>query len=167
MTLRDGSGAFDREAVAERPDGTRRRFRSFPSILRDDTGAVTGAINVMVDLINDDAASIQSERLAAIVPSSEDAIISKTLDGIVTSWNAGASRIFGYEEEEMIGQPILKLIPTKLHHEEVRFLATLARGERIEHFDTIRIGKDGGQSTSRSPFHRSAIVSAVLWVLPT
>src|SRR5262249_40145183 len=73
----------------------------------------------------------------------DDAIVSKTLDGYITSWNTGATRIFGYEAEEMLGQSIKRIIPAELHGEEEQILAKLRRGERIEHFDTIRIAKDG------------------------
>src|SRR5690606_19883278 len=74
---------------------------------------------------------------------SSDAIVGKTLDGTVTSWNAGATQIFGYTAEEMIGQSITRIIPEELHEQESEILARLGRGERIEHFDTIRLAKDG------------------------
>ncbi len=82
-------------------------------------------------------------RLAAIVESSDDAIISKTLDGTVTSWNAGATRLFGYTSEEMVGAPIMRLIPQELMSEEEEILGKLRRGERIEHYQTRRRVKDG------------------------
>lgn len=88
-----------------------------------------------MDLTERRRAEVESAQLAAIVASSDDAIISKTLEGRVTSWNEGASRIFGWEASEMIGQPILRIIPPELHDEEVEILARLRRGERIEHFD--------------------------------
>jgi PAS domain S-box-containing protein len=81
--------------------------------------------------------------LAAIVESSEEVIVSKNLDGTVTSWNAAASRVFGYTAEEMIGQSILKLIPEELHPEEAKFIEKLKAGERIEQFETRRITKSG------------------------
>ncbi len=72
-----------------------------------------------------------------------DAIVSKTLDGTITSWNAGAARIFGYSEAEMIGANILKIIPPELHSEEAQVLARIRRGERIDHYETARVAKDG------------------------
>jgi PAS domain S-box-containing protein len=81
--------------------------------------------------------------LAAIVDSSDDAIISKTLQGVVTSWNRGAERLFGYTAKEAVGQPISMIIPLDRRDEETRILARLSQGERIEHFDTIRLRKDG------------------------
>jgi PAS domain S-box-containing protein len=81
--------------------------------------------------------------LAAIVESSDDAIVSKTLDGRILSWNSGATRIFGYEPAEVIGKPITVIIPEELHAEERRILEQLRRGEVIDHFDTTRLTKDG------------------------
>ncbi|MBD2463466.1 PAS domain S-box protein [Oscillatoria sp. FACHB-1407] len=82
-------------------------------------------------------------RLAAIVESSEDAIVGKSLDGIITSWNAGAERIFGYTAEEMVGQPLTTLIPEGYLNEESQILARIRRGERIKHYDTKRLTKGG------------------------
>ena len=84
-----------------------------------------------------------SQRLAAIVESSEDAIVSKDLNGVVTSWNPGAERIFGYTAEEMLGQSIRRIIPEDLQSDEDRFLAAIGRGERIENFETYRQTKSG------------------------
>src|SRR5438874_1283422 len=81
--------------------------------------------------------------LAAIVESSEDAIISKTLDGIITSWNKSAERIFGYTADEVIGQSILILIPPERQNEEPEIADRIKRGERIEHYETVRRRKDG------------------------
>ncbi len=81
--------------------------------------------------------------LAAIVASSEDAILSKTLDGIIISWNEGASRIFGYTAEEVIGKPVTVLIPPEHLDEEPQILARLRQGQRIDHYQTVRMRKDG------------------------
>jgi PAS domain S-box-containing protein len=81
--------------------------------------------------------------LAAIVDSSDDAIISKTVDGVITSWNAGAERLFGYTAKEAIGQHISLIIPMNRRGEETIILERLKRGERIDHFDTVRVRKDG------------------------
>ena len=82
-------------------------------------------------------------RLAAIVEASEDSITSKTLDGVVTSWNEGATRIFGYTADEMIGEPITRIIPMELYPEEADIRARIGRGERIAHYETSRTTKDG------------------------
>jgi len=96
-----------------------------------------------------------AQRLAAIVESSDDGIISKDLNGIVQSWNGGAERIFGYTAEEMIGQSISTVIPQELHDQEPVILARIGRGERIDRFETIRQRKDGTQ------FHVSLTISPV------
>ncbi len=85
----------------------------------------------------------EAERLAAIVESSEDAIISKTLDGVIRTWNRGAERLFGHRAEEAVGQSITLIIPPDRLSEETDILARLARGERIEHYETVRLAKDG------------------------
>jgi PAS domain S-box-containing protein len=92
-----------------------------------------------------DATQLETERahLAAIVESSEDAIVSKTLDGIVMSWNTAAERLLGFTAAEMIGQPIRRIIPAELQHEEDRILARIRQGERVERFETVRTRKDG------------------------
>ena len=93
--------------------------------------------------VADSSAPHPSELLAAIIASSEDAIASKTLQGIVTSWNAAAERLFGFTAEEMIGQSILRVIPPELHSEEERILEQVRQGHRIERYETVRVRKDG------------------------
>lgn len=91
-----------------------------------------------------DSLSMDSKAwLAAIVESSDDAIVSKNLDGIITSWNGGAIRIFGYSAEEMVGQSILKIIPPDRQHEEQTILTRVRAGERVHQYETIRRAKDG------------------------
>jgi two-component system sensor kinase FixL len=103
-----------------------------------------------------------SEIFAAIVDSSDDVIISKTIDGKITSWNRGATAIFGYEADEMIGQSITGIIPPELYEEEKQILLRLQRGEQIRHYETVRLAKDGRRiavSLSASPlFDRSGKV---------
>ena len=98
-------------------------------------------------------------RLAAIVATSDDAIVSKNLDGVVLSWNAAAERIFGYTADEIIGQPILILLPPERLDEEATILAKIRRGERVDHFETVRVRKDGRRidvSVTISPIHDAA-----------
>jgi PAS domain S-box-containing protein len=111
--------------------------------LRDREGQLKHFICVLEDISERRRADEAQGRLAAIVASSDDGIISKDLNGIITSWNAGATRIFGYTPEETIGRHITLLIPPELHQEENKILARLRRGERIEHFETVRVAKSG------------------------
>ena len=140
--LREGRLVRRMDAIAERPDGTKVRFTLYPTPLRDSSGQPIGCINLLMDLTEKYEAQAVAERLASIVESSDDAIVSKTLDGIVTSWNAGAMRIFGYEAAEMIGQPIMRIIPPELRDEERRIIASLKQGLRVAHYETVRITKD-------------------------
>ncbi len=110
-------------------------------------------------LTSDELAEQAQAYLAAIVTSSDDAILSKTLEGIITSWNAGAQRMFGYTAEEMIGQPVLRLIPGELRDEETRILERIKAGQRIEHYETERLRKNGQRipvSLTISPIKDSA-----------
>jgi PAS domain S-box-containing protein len=143
IALKEGRPVRDAEAIAERPDGTTVSFVPYPTPLRDPAGNVTGAVNMLVDVTDLHRAEADSARLAAIVTSSDDAIISKTLDGLILTWNEGATRIFGYNATEMIGTSITRLIPPELLHEEDEILRRVRAGERIDHFETVRVAKDG------------------------
>ena len=132
------------EAVAERPDGTRVPFLPFPTPIFNASGVFVGAVNMLVDITERKRAEEATQRLASIVDSSDDAIISKGLDGIIRSWNSAASRLFGYEAAEVIGKPVTILIPQDRQDEETFILQQIRRGERIEHYETVRRRKDGG-----------------------
>jgi PAS domain S-box-containing protein len=120
------------------------------SPVRDSKGEIVGASKILRNITGrkrtEEKQRTISKRLAeaaAIVESSDDAILSKDLSGIITSWNLGASRIFGYSAEEMIGQSILKLIPDDLQSEEALIIGKVREGERVEHFETVRLTNDG------------------------
>src|SRR5262249_51997995 len=101
------------------------------------------SITSLVGFLDETDRSRTQSRLASIVSSSDDAIIGKTLEGVITSWNSVATNIFGYEPFEIIGQPITRLIPSQLHDEEIQILARVRSGERIKNYETVRISKDG------------------------
>jgi PAS domain S-box-containing protein len=143
ICLRDGRSVQGLQSLVERPDGTRISISSNSTLLRDSSGRVTGAITAMIDITEQVKRAIDLQRLAAIVEGSEDAIISKTLDGRVTFWNGGAERIFGYTADEMIGQSIANIVPFDLQEDERKIIAKLASGERIDHYETVRLAKDG------------------------
>jgi len=109
----------------------------------DADGAANGWLAVVVDITGHKVAQEAQLKHAAIVESSEDAIISKSLDAMITSWNAGSERIFGYTEAEVLGQPITILIPPELYDEENKILERLRAGGRIEHYETKRLTKTG------------------------
>jgi PAS domain S-box-containing protein len=111
--------------------------------LRDEKESVYAGLVIALDITDVKKAEERSAKLAAIIESSDDAIISKTLDGIITSWNHAAERIFGYAEQEMIGESILKLIPEDRREEEPQIIARIKKGERVEHFETKRLTSEG------------------------
>ena len=131
------------EAVAERPDGSFVHFVPYPTPLYDASGTLIGAVNMLIDISDRKRADMQAQRLASIVESSDDAIVSKGLNGIITSWNHGAERLFGYTAEEVIGKPITMLIPPDRMGEEPEIIGRVRRGERVDHYDTVRRRKDG------------------------
>jgi PAS domain S-box-containing protein len=136
------------ECIAERPDGTRFWFTPCPAVLRDDQGRIVGGINLLMDITDRKTAEVESQRdtllLSAIVGSSDDAIVSKDLNGVITSWNKSAERLFGYTSEEAIGKTVAELlIPGDRQDEEPNILDRLRHGERVDHFETVRRRKDG------------------------
>lgn len=152
--LKEGRPVTGTEAVAERPDGTRVQFIPFPTPLFDASGTLLGAVNMLVDISDRVRADLYAQQLASIIESSDDAIVSKDLNGIITSWNRGAQRLFGYAPEEAIGRSITMLMPEDRVSDEPGILARIQRGERIEHYETVRQRKDGTRieiSVSVSP----------------
>ncbi|MFD2872334.1 PAS domain S-box protein [Mucilaginibacter ximonensis] len=106
-------------------------------------GQATRFIGTVLDITDIKLAEINNARLGAIITSSDDAIISKTLDSVITSWNTAAERMFGWTAAEMIGQTIYKIIPEDRQDEEPKLIARLRSGQRVEHFETKRLTKDG------------------------
>ena len=141
IALKEGRIVQGEEIIIERADGTRTNVTPYPQPIFDDSGKLIGAVNTLLDVTDHKINEEKTATLAAIVQSSDDVIISKTLEGIVTSWNNAAERIFGYTAEEMIGQSITKIIPVDRADEEPTILARLKRGERVDHFETKRITK--------------------------
>ena len=110
---------------------------------RDDHGTVIGWIASILDVTDQKRASDDRALLSSIVETSYDAIVTKNLDGVVTSWNLAAEHLFGYTAEEIVGKSIRVLIPQERQFEEDDILARIRNGQRVDHFETVRIGKDG------------------------
>ncbi len=137
------------------PDGSTHWILGRWQVFADDSGRPARMAGINIDVTARKAAEDARRHLAAIIESSDDAIISKDLNGIVRSWNPQAERLFGYSAQEIIGQPIRKIIPPELQDDEDRILATIARGERIEHYETVRVAKD------RRPIDVSLTISPI------
>jgi PAS domain S-box-containing protein len=133
--------AFEKRYV--RKDGSAIWIYTTVTTLRDNSGEPRHMVGVIQELGERRLADEARNRLAAVVESSDDAIISKTLDGVITSWNRGAERIFGHLANEAIGKPITILIPPDHLGEEPAILERMRRGERIDHYETMRLRKDG------------------------
>jgi PAS domain S-box-containing protein len=156
VSLREGRPVHGQEIIIERPNGSRRHVLPHPEPILDAGGEVVGAVNMLIDITDRKKAERAMAHLAAIVNSSESAIVGKDLHGIVTSWNRAAERLFGYSAEEMIGRSILRVIPPDRRDEEVRILDRIASGQSVEPYETIRRRKDG------SEVHISLTVSPII-----
>jgi PAS domain S-box-containing protein len=142
-----------------RKDGSRFWASGFVRPVRDKEGDLRGFAKVAQDVTERKRAEEDRARLAAIVESSEDAIIGKTLEGIITSWNGGAQKIYGYSAGEAVGQPISMLVPPERPNEIPTILESIRRGERVDHFETVRMAKDGRRldiSLTVSPIRNTA-----------
>lgn len=142
--LREGTvvGLANHTVLISR-DGTERPIDDSAAPIRDDAGNPVGAVLVFRDASDRKASEVALAHLAAIVESSDDAIVSKSLDGIIRSWNSGAQRLFGYSPTEAIGNSITLIIPLDRLDEEREILARISKGERVEHFETVRVARDG------------------------
>jgi PAS domain S-box-containing protein len=143
--IRAGQALTHYETVRVRKDGTRVPISLTVSPIYDDAGQVIGASKIARDITEKKNAETSARRLAAVVESSDDAIVTKNLDGTITSWNRSAERMFGYTQAEAIGKSIRILIPEHLQSEEDMVLAKIRAGEGVDHFETIRQRKDGTQ----------------------
>ncbi|MGD9947205.1 MAG: PAS domain S-box protein [Desulfobulbus sp.] len=139
-------GLFQCEHRVIWPDGSEHWLHSHGQVYFEGEGMARKPVRitgVSREITREKLAAIQSARLASIVASSDDAIISKNLQGIIKSWNIGAERLFGYQAEEMIEKSITLLIPAELQHEEQQIQQTLTEGGRLDHFETVRLCKNG------------------------
>lgn len=134
---------YDIEYRTVAADGRQKQIRAIGRAFYDKAGNPKSFDGLTLDVTAQKAMGETTGLLAAIVNSSDDAIVSKSLDGIITSWNGAAERIFGYTAAEAIGQHITLIIPPGRHEEEIGILDRVRRGERTDHFDTVRMHKDG------------------------
>jgi PAS domain S-box-containing protein len=141
--IRQGERIEHFETLRLRKDGTLIDLSLTISPVKDAEGRVVGASKVARDISERKHAEEATNLLAAIVESSDDAIISKNLNGVITSWNSGAERLLGYSRGEAVGRPIFLIIPDERRDEEIMILERLKRGERVNHFETVRRRKDG------------------------
>jgi PAS domain S-box-containing protein len=141
--LRTGVSVRGQEVHIERPNGSRGIALVDIEAIKDGGGTIVGAVNCFQDVTERKVAEDAALRFAAIVESSDDAIVSKDLDGTITSWNTGAERIFGYAAEEIIGKPVTVLIPPDHQKEEEAIIERIRRGQRVEPFETVRQRKHG------------------------
>lgn len=143
IALRERRALPGQQVVAQRPDGSFVHYEAHPSPVFDAEGQLVGGVSVLVELTDRDEAEITAHRLAAIVESSNDAIIGLDLDGTVVSWNGAAERLFQYSPDELLGRSVTILLPEDRQDEEISILERIRRGERMEHYETQRRRKNG------------------------
>ncbi|HEY0053858.1 MAG TPA: PAS domain S-box protein [Pedobacter sp.] len=153
-TLKTGVAVEGEEIIIERADGKKVNVLPMPVPQFDENGLIIGAVNTLIDASKHARAFEKQAILAAIIDTSDDAIISKTLKGIITSWNKSAESLFGYTEQEVVGKHISIIFPPERIQEEDIIISNIAQGKKVEHFETIRVAKDGHRipiSVSVSP----------------
>jgi PAS domain S-box-containing protein len=154
-----GTASVAHHALLIARDGTEYPVVLTAAVMHDEARASSGAVMILHDVSEVQQASRVQSHLRAIIESSDDAIASKTLDGVVLTWNAGAERLFGYAPADIVGRSITMLVPADRLAEETDFLGRLAQGQRIRHFETVRVRKDGtliDVSVSLSPIYDTA-----------
>lgn len=147
------------ELIVQRPDGSAVFVRSYSVLLYNDDGSVKCAINTLIDITEQKKDEPKQAMFAAIIESSDDAIISKTLDGIITSWNHSAEKMYGYKEVEVVGKYIGLIIPEDRMDEEALIISKIKSGEGIDHYETRRKDKWGNEipvSLTISPIRNSS-----------
>jgi PAS domain S-box-containing protein len=159
LAIKENKVYEGREIVIERPDGSRLTVLAHVNPFYNEEGKLLGAVNIVVDITDHKQAEAVMAQMAAIVESSDDAIISKDLNGIIVSWNEGAEKLFGYTAAEVIGKPVTILIPPGREDEERYILERIRRGEQVDHYETVRRRKDGSEidiSLTVSPIRHKA-----------
>ncbi len=141
--IRQGERVEHFEAIRKTKGGDLIEVSLTISPIRDEQGRIMGASHIARNITERKRLDAQLRHLAAIVEFSEDAIISKTLEGVILSWNSGAEHVYGYSAQEAIGRPMTLLLPEDRPHEESEILERIARGEAVEHFETVRRTKTG------------------------
>jgi len=141
--IRRGHSVDHYETVRRRKDGSRIQISLTVSPIRNAENRIIGASKIARDVTERSEAELMAQRLAAIVEFSDDAILTKNLNSIITSWNRGAERLFGYTADEAIGKPVTMLMPAEQLDEEPMILARIRNGDRIDHYETVRQRKDG------------------------
>jgi PAS domain S-box-containing protein len=136
-------GSYEEEGLRVRKDGSKFWAHVTIMALKDEADDLRGFAKVTRDITERRPVAEERARFAAIVESSDDAIIGKTLDGIITSWNKGAQSIYGYSVNEAVGQPITMLVPPERPDEVSKILEKVRRGEKVVHSETVRVTKDG------------------------
>ena len=143
--IRKGNKIKNFETIRVAKDGTFRHISLTVSPITNKQGIIIGASKIARDISYRIKSEEKQATLAAIINSSEDAIIGKSLEGIITSWNYAAARLFGYTEQEVIGKHISLIIPKDRMNEETMIMENITNGNKIDHFETVRIAKDGSE----------------------